>query len=80
VHLYADRRFIRLDVVALQKFPSHCGYNRTQQFAHAHHPTVHGRPGQLDAGFPLKDRALAIDRDMISILADYRVNNDSIAG
>ena len=44
-HLYAYRRFIRLDVVTLQKFPPHGGYDRTQRFTHSHHPT-HGRPGQ----------------------------------
>jgi hypothetical protein len=80
VHLYAYRCFIRLDIVTLQKFPPQCCYDRSQKFAHSHHPAVHGRPGQLDPSFPLKDRALAIDRDMIGILADDRVNNDSIAG
>jgi hypothetical protein len=80
VHLYAHRSFIRLDVVALQKFPSHCCYDRSQQFAHSHHPTVHCRPGELDPGFPLKYRTLAIDRYMVGIFADHRVNNDSIAG
>src|SRR6516225_706860 len=30
VHLSADRRFIRLDIVTLQKFPPHCCYDRSQ--------------------------------------------------
>src|SRR5215471_5002354 len=75
VHLYAHRSFIRLDVVAFQNFPSHCGYDRTQQFANSHHPTVHRRPGQLDPRFPLKDRALVASKTVglmrISLFIPY---------
>jgi hypothetical protein len=53
--------------------------DRGQQAGDDRHPRAHRRPRQLDVG-PLEDRLLAIERQVVGILADGHVGQQSRAG
>ena len=57
---------------------AHRSHDRLQQLAHSHHPTIQSRSGQINASLPLQNRTLPIERQVIGILADHRIDDDPI--
>ena len=79
VRLHIHRCFIRLNVSAPQQFHAHHSNERNQQLSDRHHPAVERGPADLQARLPLQHGALPIEREMIAILGDHRVDDHSIA-
>jgi hypothetical protein len=78
--LNAHGRFIGLDIVSNQQLLGHGPADGPEQFANPHHPTVQSRSGQFDPGLPFQDRALSVERNMLSVFTDHRVNDNPITG
>ena len=73
-------RFIGLDIVSGQQLLRHGPADGPQQFTDPHHPAIQSRPGQFNPGLPFQNRALAIERHMVSVFADHCVDDHPIAG
>jgi hypothetical protein len=55
-------------------------FHGDQQLAHFQDPTVKCRPAEFYTAVPFQHRALSIQRQMIAILADHRVDHDLVTG
>ena len=54
--------------------------DRPQQFTHPHYPTIQSRSGQFNAGLPFQNRTLPVERHVIGIFADHRIDHHPITG
>jgi len=80
VCLYIDWRFIRLDVTPADQLSPHCRDHRDQQFAYSQNPAVQRRSADFQAELPFQYHALPMQRRVVAILADDRVDNDAVTG
>ena len=69
VHLHRHDRFVGLQIGSAQQILPHRRHHRLQQLAHAHHPTIQRGPADLQTRFPLQDRRLPVQRQMIAYFA-----------
>src|ERR1700686_30325 len=56
----------------------HVIYNRQQELAHLHDPSIHGGAADVEAGVTLEDDALAIERKRGAVLGHDRVDDDLV--
>ena len=62
-----------------QQFHPHYSNERNQQLSDRHHPAVERGPADLQARLPLQHGALPIQREMVAIFGDDRVDHYPIA-
>src|ERR1035438_3215852 len=80
VCLHINRGFIGLYVSSANQLPPHGGDHRNQQLAHFEDPAVQRRAADFQTDVPFQNHALPIQRQVIAILADDRVDDDPVAG
>src|SRR5216683_7102186 len=76
--LHIDRGFVRLNVTSADQFSPHCRDHRDQQLADFEDPAVQRRSADFQAEVPFQNHALPIQRRMIAIFADNRVDDDAV--
>src|SRR5215470_19031237 len=76
LHIY--RRLVGLDVTTGQQLLAHGVHYWLQHLADSHYPAAHRRPADVHARVAQQNRALAVERRVIGILADHRVDDDLI--
>src|ERR1039458_8848590 len=77
-HLHIHRSFIGLYVSSANQLPPHGGDHRNQQLAHFEDPAVQRRAADFQADVSFQNHALPIQRRVIAILADDRVDDDPV--
>src|SRR5580700_3062704 len=78
MRLHIHRRLVGLDVTTGQQLLAHGAHHWLQHLADSHYPAAHRRPADVHAGVAQQNRALAVERTVIGILADHRVDDDLI--
>ena len=76
--LHIDWGFIRLNVTSADQFSPHCRDHRDQQLADFEDPAVQRRAADFQADVSFQNHALPIQRRVIAILADDRVDDDPV--
>jgi hypothetical protein len=76
--LHIDRCFIGLDVAACQQLAPHRAHHWRQHLSDRHHPAAHCGAADVDARVAQQDHALTIERIVISVFADDRVDDDAV--
>src|SRR5215831_3218463 len=75
VHLHRHRRLVSLKIPRTQQSLVHRLYHRNQHLAYAHYPAVQGRPSNLQPRFALQDHGLPVQRQVVAILGNHRVDH-----
>src|SRR5712691_10764386 len=78
MRLHIHRRLVGLDVTTGQQLFAHGAHHWLQHLADSHYPAAHRRPADVNAGLAQQNHALAVERRVIGILADHRVDDDLI--
>src|SRR5271169_7070288 len=73
-----NRGFVRLNVTSANQLLPHRSYHRDQQIADFEDPAVQRRAADFQADVSFQNHALPIQRRMIAILADDRVDDDPV--
>src|ERR1035437_10761581 len=76
--LHIDWGFIRLNVTSANQLPPHGGDHRNQQLADFEDPAVQRRTTDFQAEVPFQNHALPMQRRVIAILADDRVDDNPV--
>src|ERR1035441_8875040 len=79
VHLYIHRGFVRLNVSSADQLSPHRSDHRDQQLADFEDPAVQRRSADLQADVSFQNHALPMQWGVIAVLADDRVNDDTVA-
>src|SRR6202522_451607 len=78
MRLHIHRRLIGLDVTTGQQLLAHGAYYWLEHLADSHYPAAHRRPADVHAGLAQQNRALAVERTVISVFAHDGVDDDLI--
>ena len=76
--LHIDRGFVPLDVTAADQLLPHGGDYRDQQLADFQNPAVQRCAADFQAEVPFQNHAPPMQRRMIAIFADDRVDDDAV--
>ena len=76
--LHIDWGFIRLNVTSADQFSPHCRDHRDQQFAYFQDPAVQRCAADFQAEVPFQNHALPMQRRVIAIFADDRLDDDPV--
>src|SRR5207302_5087363 len=80
VHLHAHWRFICLDIRAADQLTTDGRRNGREQLTHSHDPSIQRGAADLEAGLPFQNRALTVQRQMVTILCHYGIDHHPITG
>src|SRR5215831_3141203 len=78
VPLHFHRRLVGLQVAALHQLSTHHHHHGLEHFSYLHYPAVQCRSADLHSPLPLQNHALPVQRKVITILADDRVDHHSV--
>src|ERR1700721_4364279 len=78
MRLHIHWRLVGLDVTTGQQLLAHGTHHWLQHLAHSHYPAAHRRPADFHPGLAQQNRALAVERTVISIFAHDGVDDDLI--
>src|ERR1035437_4946933 len=78
MRLHIDCCFIGLDVAACQQLAPHHTHDRRQHFTDSHDPATHRGAADVDARVTQQDGALTIERTVIAVFADDRVDDNAV--
>src|SRR5260370_2847862 len=76
--LHLDWGFIRLNVTPVDQLSPHCRDHRDQQLADFEDPAVQRCSADFQAEVPFQNHALPMQRRVVAILANDRVDNDAV--
>src|SRR5260370_32753610 len=78
VDLYRDWGFVRVNVTSANKRSPHRRDHRDQQLADLEDPTAQRRSADFQADVSFENHALPMQRCVIAIFADDRVDDDPV--
>src|SRR5258708_28210672 len=78
MHLHGHWSFIGLNVAPVDQFLPHGGGDGHQQLTHLQNPAVQRGPAQFYCGVALQHRTLPIERQVVTVFIDHRVDHDAI--
>jgi len=76
--LYIDRCFIGLNIRSAEQLSPHRVDHRDQQLAHFQDPTIKRGSTDFQADVSFQDHALPMQRRVVAILADDRVDDNAV--
>src|SRR5947209_16391782 len=80
MHLHAHWRFIGLDIRAADQLTTDGRRNGREQLTHSHDPSIQRGAADLEAGLPFQNRALTVQRQVVTILCHYGIDHHPITG
>jgi hypothetical protein len=80
VHLHRNDGLVGLQIRCPQQILPHGCNDWFQQLAYSHHPTVQRGPANLQSRVSLQHHGLPVQRKMVRVLGDHRLDHYPIAG
>src|SRR5713226_6776686 len=76
--LHIDWGFVGLNVTSANQLSPHCRDHRDQQLADFEDPAVQSCSADFQTDVPFQNHALSVERSVIAIFADDRVDDDAV--
>jgi hypothetical protein len=69
-----------LNVISFKQLASHCSYQGYQQLTDLQRPSIQCGSADAQTRFTLQGRTLPMQRKVIAVFADNRVDDDAVSG
>src|SRR5580658_6136573 len=78
LRLHIHRRLVSLDVTTSQQLLAHGAHHWHEHLADSHYPAAHRPPADVHSDVAQQNRALSVERTVISVFAHDGVDDDLI--